>query len=124
MLDEYNGTDLVNAVDACEPDQGETPSLPLTSRSLAEQYPVKGSMPIAVVQQLYDLRENEVERLSQQGMITVADLRGLDRGARFLVAHTLYAKCDDAARYALLHDVHPHVRSGATSAQSDLETAS
>lgn len=96
----------------------------VTSRILAERYPVKGSMPLAVVHQLYQLREAEIERLSQRDVIVVTDLHALDRGGRFMVAATLFEKCDDASRHALLHDEHPHVRSCAFISQSDLETVS
>ncbi|MBB5546583.1 hypothetical protein A8H39_01975 [Paraburkholderia fungorum] len=96
----------------------------MTSRVLAERYPVKGSMPLAVVHQLYQLREAEIERLTHRDVIVAPDLQGLDRGARFLVAATLFEKCDDAARQALLYDEHPHVRSCAVIAQSDLATVS
>lgn len=92
-----------------------------TSRTLAAMYPVKGSMPQAVVHQLYRLREAEVERLSQRDVIKEADLHDLDRGARAVVAGMLYGKCDEAARHALLHDEHAHVRSAAVISQSDLE---
>lgn len=93
----------------------------VTSRTLAAMYPVKGSMPPAVVHQLYRLREAEVERLSQHDVIKEADLLDLDRGARAVVAGMLYGKCDEAARHALLHDEHAHVRSAAVISQSDLE---
>jgi hypothetical protein len=94
----------------------------LTSKALAMQYPVKGSMPLAVVHQLYQLREAEVERLSQRDVIVVGDLQGLDRGARAVLATMLFKKCDGAARHALLHDEHPHVRTCAVLSQSELET--
>lgn len=92
---------------------------PLTSRMLAGQYPVKGSMPQPVVKQLYQLREAEVAVLSRQPVITETDLRQLDRGARGMVADLLFAKCDEATRHALLHDEHPHVRSFAVCALED-----
>lgn len=94
---------------------------PVTSRMLAEQYPVKGSMPHAVVHQLYQLREAEISTLSQRAVILETDLRELDRGGRAVVASMLYAKCDDVARNALLHDEHPHVRSCAVISRSELE---
>ncbi|RQR11326.1 hypothetical protein DF026_17130 [Burkholderia stagnalis] len=93
----------------------------ISSRTLAAKYPVKGSMPHAVVHQLYQLREAEVERLSQRDVIKEVDLHDLDRGARAVVAGMLFGKCDDAARHALLHDEHAHVRSAAAISQSDLE---
>lgn len=92
----------------------------LTSRKLAEQFPVKGSMPQAVVHQLYRLREAEVTALSQRSVIVESDLGDLDRGARAVVAGLLYAKCDERARQALLNDEHPHVRSCAAISGSDL----
>ncbi|MBN3776890.1 hypothetical protein G3O06_04805 [Burkholderia sp. Ac-20345] len=95
---------------------------PVTSRMLAEQYPVKGSMPHAVVHQLYQLREAEISTLSQQAVILESDLRELDRGGRAVVASMLYAKCDDVARNTLLHDEHPHVRSCAVISSSELES--
>ncbi|KAF7962625.1 hypothetical protein AWV80_19390 [Cupriavidus sp. UYMU48A] len=96
----------------------------VTSRRMAERYPAKGSMPRAVVHQLYQLREFEVERLSQRDPIVIADLQGLDRSARAMVASMLFEKCDDETRHALLHDEHPHVRSCAVISQSDLQAAS
>jgi hypothetical protein len=96
----------------------------VTSNVLAERYPVKGSMPPAVVQQLYALREAEVERLSQHDVIVVGDLQGLDRGGRCMVASELFDKCDHASRHALLHDEHPHVRSCAAISKADLQTVS
>lgn len=89
----------------------------LTSKALADLYPVKGSMPAELVDQLYSKREEEVARLAAQAVITVSDLSGLDRGARFAVADKLFARCNDEAKYALLHDNHPHVRSAATIAE-------
>lgn len=97
------------------------PEKPVTSRMLAEQYPVKGSMPHSVVHQLYQLREAEISTLSQRAVILEFDLRELDRGGRAVVASMLYAKCDDVARNALLHDEHPHVRSCAVISRSELE---
>ncbi|ERJ38656.1 hypothetical protein L810_6873 [Burkholderia sp. AU4i] len=94
---------------------------PVTSRMLAEQYPVKGSMPHAVVHQLYQLREAEIFTLSQRAVILESDLRELDRGGRAVVASMLFAKCDDVARNALLHDEHAHVRSCAVISRSELE---
>lgn len=92
----------------------------VTSKVLAERYPVKGSMPLAVVHELYQLREAEVERLSERDVIVIGDLQGLDRGARAVLAATLFGKCDTDTRHALLHDEHHHVRSCAVIAQSDL----
>ncbi|MBP0639968.1 hypothetical protein [Cupriavidus sp. AcVe19-6a] len=96
----------------------------VTSRLLAERYPAKGSMPRAVVHQLYQLRELEVERLGQCEAIVMADLQGLDRLARAVVASMLFEKCDNDTRHALLHDEHPHVRSCAVISQSDHQAAS
>ena len=96
--------------------------LALTSRALAEQYPAKGSMPRSVVHQLYQLREDEVAALSKQEVITVAQLSGLDRGARTAVASLLFTKCDESARDALLHDEHHIVRSAAVLSQEDIST--
>lgn len=95
----------------------------LTSRELAEQYPVKGSMPQQVVQKLYQLRETEVERLSRQQVIVASDLHDLDRGARGAVANLLFIKCDVSAREALLHDEHHQVRSCAEIAANELSQA-
>jgi hypothetical protein len=92
----------------------------LTSRALAEQYTVKGSMPQAVVHQLYALREAEVESLGAQTQIAVADLHVLDRLGRAVVAGSMFEKCDAAARHALLHDEHAHVRSCALLSQAEL----
>lgn len=92
----------------------------LTSKALADLYPVKGSMPAELVDQLYCKREEEVARLSSQAVITVSDLSGLDRGARFAVADKLFSRCNDEAKYALLHDNHPHVRSAATIAEGSI----
>lgn len=97
------------------------PDEPLTSRALADQYPVKGSMPDAVVRQLYELREAQVAQLSGNSVVTEHDLRDLDRGGRVAVASLLYVKCNAAARHALLHDEHPHVRSCAVMSCSEVE---
>ncbi|HJP68162.1 MAG TPA: hypothetical protein VJ846_04600 [Sphingomicrobium sp.] len=96
----------------------------MTSKCLADRYPVKGSMPLSVVRQLYQLREAEVDRLRGRDVIVVGDLQGLDRGARAVVAGTLFSKCDNDTRHALLHDEHPHVRSCAVSSQYGLQSAS
>lgn len=96
----------------------------VTSRELVNCYPVKGSMPPAVVQQLYQLREWEIERLSKRDVIMVTDVQSLDRGGRAMVAMSLFEKCDDVARHALVHDEHPHVRSCAMLSQSDLQPTS
>ncbi|WP_425953219.1 LPD11 domain-containing protein [Ralstonia pseudosolanacearum] len=97
------------------------PEVKLTSRALAEQYPVKGSMPFAVAEQLYELREAELESLGQRAVIQVDDLRDLDRLGRFMVADGLFEKCNDAARHSLLHDDHPHVRSCAEISKRELD---
>jgi hypothetical protein len=86
----------------------------LSSKILAGLYPIKGSMPKEVVELLYFMREKEVARLASQAIVTVCDLEQLDRGARFSVASTLFDRCNEEAKYALLHDEHPHVRSAAT----------
>lgn len=91
-----------------------------SSKALVEMYPRKGSMPSNVVEYLFKLREIEVARLSTQVSISVDDLAGLDRGARCSVANALYAKCDEAARHALLHDEHHFVRSCAVIARDEL----
>jgi hypothetical protein len=99
------------------------PQAKLTTRALASQYPSKGSMPQAVVHQLYQMREVEVELLGQRDVIQEADLRDLDRLGRFWVAGELFEKCDAAARHALLHDEHAHVRSCAEISKRQLNEA-
>lgn len=85
----------------------------LTSRALAQRYPARGSMPPAVVEQLYAIRRTEVETLAARASIEMTDLAHLDRGARFMVADTLFASCRPDARHALLNDEHHSVRSAA-----------
>lgn len=84
------------------------------SRELASQYKTKGSMPQAVAEQLYALRDSEVRFLAAKPSISVRDLAPLDRGARFRVATELFPACDVDAKHALLHDEHAHVRSAAS----------
>lgn len=67
----------------------------------------------AELESFYEQRENEVTVLSQKPVVTADDLVSLDRLGRFRVANELWTKCDQAARYALLHDEHHHVRSAA-----------
>lgn len=102
---------------------GKLPEVKQTSRALAAQYPVKGSMPRHVIEELYQLREAEVESLGRRDVIHEVDLRDLDRLGRFMVADGLFEKCDEAARHALLHDEHAHVRSCAEIAKRDLRAA-
>lgn len=61
----------------------------------------------------YAQREKEVASLSQKPVISVEDLVSLDRLGRFQVANELWGKCDQAARFSLLHDEHHYVRSAA-----------
>jgi hypothetical protein len=96
----------------------------LTTKDLVDRYPHKGSMPMAVITLLYELREREVERLSRRDVVVVADVQSLDRSGRAMVAMSLFAKCDVAARNALVHDEHPQVRSCAVLSQLDLQAAS
>ena len=84
------------------------------SRELASQYKTKGSMPQAVAEQLYALRDSEVRLLAAKPSISVRDLAPLDRGARFRVATELFSACDVDAKHALVHDEHAHVRSAAS----------
>ncbi|VWC80321.1 hypothetical protein BLA39750_01148 [Burkholderia lata] len=95
----------------------------MTSKLLAEKYPVKGSMPHHVTYLLYQLRETEVGRLSRSSEVAVADLQDLDRGARAAVASMLFGKCSNDARTFLLNDEHSHVRSCAVISQSELVLA-
>jgi hypothetical protein len=97
----------------------QTPKL--TSRELSEQYPARGSMPPRVVEQLYLLREAEVASLASRDVIEVGDLANLDRGARFMVADSLFKYCSPDARNTLLVDQHHGVRSAAVLAKLDLE---
>lgn len=111
----------INAAQAVQSSLGRYRFRPLTSGMLADQYPVKGSMPQPVVRQLYQLRDAEVAALMRQATVTVYDMRKLDRGARAMVADLLYGKCDEAARYSLLHDEHSHVRACAAIASAKVE---
>lgn len=95
----------------------------VTSRELVDRYPTKGSMPHAVVEQLYALRAEEVLQLASRDSIEVQDLLALDRGARFMVAESHFDACSVDARYALLNDVHHWVRSAAKLAQIELAEA-
>ncbi|WP_321967055.1 hypothetical protein [Burkholderia cepacia] len=83
------------------------------SRELAERYPARGSMPLETVRLLYAIRALEISRLAGVPVIGIRHLEHLDRGARFAVADTLLARCDDSARQRLQVDEHPHVRSAA-----------
>jgi hypothetical protein len=85
----------------------------LSSRDLCAQYPRRGSMPARVVEQLYATRDVELARLGGLNMIEPPDLVPLDRGARFIVACSLFERCSIAAQDALLCDEHHSVRSAA-----------
>lgn len=85
----------------------------LTSREIADLYPARGSMPRLIVRELYAVRRAEVAQLSLQSVVSTTDLGRLDRGARFMVASKLFAKCSSDAQHALLHDDHHTVRSAA-----------
>ena len=67
----------------------------------------------AEVQELYNLREQDVQALARKTVITVEDIQALEWGAKFRVANELFDKCDDAAQHALLHDSHHGVRAAA-----------
>jgi hypothetical protein len=66
------------------------------------------------IERLYAARDQYVERLQTQPVVTLADLAGLDRLGRFRVAAELWGSCTQSARSALLNDTHHHVRSAAT----------
>lgn len=59
--------------------------------------------------------------LATKEVIEVQDLHTLDRIGRYEVAERYFAKCSPAARDALIHDEHPHVRSCAALAQAGLD---
>lgn len=92
-----------------------------SSRSLEEQYPQKGSMPLIVVKRLYQLREQELCHLAKKETIVLKDLEELDRIGRTTVASLMFQKCDTTAKSALLKDPHHFVRSAATIAQSEVD---
>ncbi|KVV07339.1 hypothetical protein WK77_16240 [Burkholderia ubonensis] len=92
-----------------------------SSGELAAMYPVRGSMPARVVEQLYTTRETEYELLAKREQIEVSDLANLDRGARFMVADALFNACSEGARAALLADENHGVRSTARLAQYEIE---
>ena len=64
-------------------------------------------------EELYRLRDLEVEALAKKSVITVADIQTLEWGGRFKVANEHLDKCDEQARHALMHDQHHGVRSAA-----------
>ena len=68
----------------------------------------------ADIERLYAARDQCVERLQAQPVVTVADLAGLDRLGKFRVAAELWGSCTQSARAVLLNDTHHHVRSAAT----------
>lgn len=122
--------DLRKAMDAIVHDNADivitvtrhqiAPPAGASSAALASLYPGRGSMPSQVVERLYEIRKWEVSRLAEQNVIAPADLVPLDRGARFMVADTLFAKCNEQAREALLNDPHHGVRSTAFLSQTEL----
>lgn len=85
----------------------------LSSELLASSYPVKGSMPQELVEQLYEIRAVEVKTLGEREVIHAGDLASLDKGARTALAATHLSICDDGARNALQRDQHHWVRSAA-----------
>ncbi|CAE6795017.1 hypothetical protein R70006_05031 [Paraburkholderia domus] len=92
-----------------------------TSAEIEAMYPGRGSMPRAVVQQLYAVRDLQVDALAERATVTTTDLADLCRSGRFKVADELFQKCDDQAQHALLNDRHPHVRSAAILARRALD---
>lgn len=66
------------------------------------------------VEELYRLRERDVQAIAAKPVITVADIQTLEWGGRFQIANEYLDKCDEQARAALLHDQHHGVRSAAT----------
>ena len=90
-----------------------------TAKTIADKYP-RGRMPLETVQLLYDLRQVEYEVHSTMETITLSDLQALERGVRFMVACELFARCDEQARTALLHDKHHSVRSAAIISQHSM----
>lgn len=91
-----------------------------SSQELKDRYAEKGSMPRAVVAQLYATRDAEFAVLAAQTAIATTDLIGLDWGARAKVATDLFARCDAQARHALINDAHHKVRSCAVLAEAEL----
>jgi hypothetical protein len=94
-------------------DGGLSADVALSSQTLRDRYPGKGSMPAEFVEKLYELRELEVRRLALLPEISPAHLDGLDWGARALVADLLFARCNADAQRVLLDDSHHFVRSTA-----------
>lgn len=64
-------------------------------------------------EELYRLRDLEVEALAKKSIITVDDIQALEWGGRFKIANEHLDKCDEQARHALVHDQHHGVRSAA-----------
>lgn len=61
-------------------------------------------------EELYRLRDLEVEALAKKSVITVADIQALEWGGRFKVANEHLDKCEETAKHALLHDPNQGVR--------------
>lgn len=64
-------------------------------------------------EELYRLRDLEVEALAKKSIITIDDIQALEWGGRFKIANEYLDKCDEQARHALEHDQHHGVRSAA-----------
>ncbi|WP_455292655.1 hypothetical protein [Vibrio parahaemolyticus] len=59
-------------------------------------------------------RERELNKLAAKSVITVNDVRDLDRFARFKVAVSCFDKCNELCQQYLMQDEHHFVRSAAT----------
>jgi len=84
---------------------------------------VHGPRTAAEIEHLYATRAAFVERLSMAPSVTPEDLADLDRLGRFKVACTLWSRCTEESRAALLDDGHHSVRSAAKCALIDTGSA-
>lgn len=93
----------------------------VTSKGIANQYK-RGTIPLAVVKHMYELRDTEVQVLSEKAEISVSDINELERTGRFKIANSLFHKCTIDARNVLLQDESHSVRSAAAISARYLST--
>lgn len=69
--------------------------------------------------EIYQERDRRISQLRKLSSIDVSDFKDIHRTGRFILADQYWNLLTDTAKYFLLHDEHPHVRSCAEISQRD-----
>jgi hypothetical protein len=88
-----------------------------TAKQIRDKHPKSGSIPLDLIEKLYELGDLEIEKLSKKPSIDIGDIQNLERRGKCIVADILFSKCTKEAQSALLNDSHHFVRSTAKISQ-------